>query len=99
MGIGRSNWMMRAHYCVPSIPRLGGTGSPECPLASNPPVRYSKSKMKQPLQAFQVYIYVVADDLIIAAEDVDEHEKILHQVLQRAKDWNIKLNFANYSCT
>ena len=38
-------------------------------------------------------LHIVADDLIIAANDIDEHEKILHQVLQRAEDRNIKLNF------
>ena len=38
-------------------------------------------------------LHIVADDLIIAANDIDEHDKILHQVLQRAEDKNIKLNF------
>ena len=38
-------------------------------------------------------LYIVADDLIIAAENSDEHDKILHQVLQRAEDRNIKINF------
>ena len=38
-------------------------------------------------------LYIVADDLIIAAENSEEHDKILHQVLQRAEDRNIKLNF------
>ena len=35
-------------------------------------------------------LHIVSDNLIIAA---DEHEKTLHQVLQRAEDLNIKLNF------
>ena len=35
---------------------------------------------------------VVADDLIIAKENIDRHEKTLHQVLQE-KELNIKLNF------
>ena len=38
-------------------------------------------------------LHIVADDLIIAANDIDEHDKILHQVLQWAEDKNIKLNF------
>ena len=38
-------------------------------------------------------LHIVADDLIIAANDIDEHDKILHQTLQRAEDRNIKLNF------
>ena len=38
-------------------------------------------------------LHIVADDLIIAAENIEEHEKTLHQVLQRAEDLNIKLNF------
>ena len=37
-------------------------------------------------------LHIVADDLIIAAENTDEHDKILHQVLQRAEERNIKLN-------
>ena len=38
-------------------------------------------------------LHIVADDLIIAAENTEEHDKILYQVLQRAKERNIKLNF------
>ena len=38
-------------------------------------------------------LYIVADDLIIAAENTEEHDKILLQVLQRAEERNIKLNF------
>ena len=37
-------------------------------------------------------LHIVADDLIITAENSDEHDKILHQVLQRAEDGNIKIN-------
>ena len=35
----------------------------------------------------------MADDLIIAAENIEKHGKILQQVLQWATDWDIKLNF------
>lgn len=37
-------------------------------------------------------IHIVADDLIIAAENNQEHDHILTQVLQRAKDRNIVFN-------
>ena len=40
-------------------------------------------------------LHIVADDLIIAADNIDEREKTLHQVLQRAEDLNIKLNFCS----
>ena len=38
-------------------------------------------------------IHIVADDIIIAASDVTEHDRILHKVLQRAVERNVKLNF------
>ena len=38
-------------------------------------------------------IHIVADDMIIAATTIEEHDKILAQVLQRAKERNITLNF------
>ena len=38
-------------------------------------------------------IHIVADDIIIAASNVEEHDKILTKVLQRAAAWNVKLNF------
>ena len=38
-------------------------------------------------------LHIVGDNLIIAVDNIDEHEKALHQVLQRAEDLNIKLNF------
>ena len=41
-------------------------------------------------------IYMVADDIIIAANDLEEHNAILYKVLQRASDRNIKLNFGKF---
>ena len=41
-------------------------------------------------------IHIVADDIIIAASDVEEHNSILHQVLQRAAECNVKLNFDKF---
>ena len=41
-------------------------------------------------------IHIVADDIIIAADDLEEHNTILHKVLQRAPDRNIKLNFDKF---
>ena len=39
----------------------------------------------------------MADDIIIAASTVEEHDKILHEVLQRAVEQNAKLNSTNYN--
>ena len=38
-------------------------------------------------------IHIVADDIIIAAVNAEEHDKILRLVLERAKEKNIKFNF------
>ena len=38
-------------------------------------------------------IHIVTDDIIIAASNVEEHDKILTEVLQRAAARNVKLNF------
>ena len=38
-------------------------------------------------------IHIMADDIIIAAATVQEHDAILRGVLERARDWNIKLNW------
>ena len=40
-------------------------------------------------------IHIVADDIIIAASTIEEHDKILTEVLQRAAMRNVKLNFDN----
>ena len=41
-------------------------------------------------------IHIVADDIIIAADDLEEHNTILHKVLQQASDHNIKLKFDKF---
>ena len=38
-------------------------------------------------------IHIVADDIIIAAVNIEEHDQILRQVLERANQRKIKLNF------
>ena len=38
-------------------------------------------------------LHIVTNDLILAADNFNEHKKILHQILQWPEDWNIKLNF------
>ena len=38
-------------------------------------------------------VHIVADDIIIAAANVEEHDMILRQVLARARDRNVKFNF------
>ena len=38
-------------------------------------------------------IHIVADDIIVAASTVQEHDHILRQVLQRAKERNVHFNF------
>ena len=36
--------------------------------------------------------HIIADDLIIAAKDDKEHDRILHEVMQRAREKNIRFN-------
>ena len=38
-------------------------------------------------------VYIVADNIIIVASTVDEHDKILKEVLDRAEAHNVKLNY------
>ena len=38
-------------------------------------------------------IHIVADDIIIAASSVQEHDCVLYQVLERAKECNVHFNF------
>ena len=38
-------------------------------------------------------VYIVADNFIIAASTVEEHNKILKEVLDRAEAHNVKLNY------
>ena len=54
----------------------------------------SKVFQKRNEEAFEGIegIHIVADDIIIAASDVAEHDRILHKVLQRAVEQNVKLN-------
>jgi hypothetical protein len=37
-------------------------------------------------------VFVIADDLIIAAKDEAEHDAILHKVMQRAREKNVRFN-------
>jgi len=41
-------------------------------------------------------IHIVADDIIIAASDIEKHNTLLHYVLQQAAELNIKLNFDKF---
>ena len=41
-------------------------------------------------------IHIVADNIIIAASDLEEHNAILHKVLQRASNCNVKFNFDKF---
>ena len=38
-------------------------------------------------------IHIVADDIIIAADTIKEHDVILQKVLQRAREQSVKFNF------
>ena len=37
-------------------------------------------------------VHIIADDMIVAADTVEEHDKILHQVMQRARQENVQFN-------
>ena len=84
--------MKKVRYCVPLILPSADTGSPEMPFRIKSASKVFQKRNKAAF-ANNSGLYIVADDLIIAAENIDEHEKTLHQVLQRAEDLNIKLNF------
>ena len=38
-------------------------------------------------------IHIVADNIIIAASTVQEHDRFLHQILERAKESNFRFNY------
>ena len=73
--------MRTVHCYVPLTRHLAGTGLPGCHLVLNQPVKFFKKKMKKPLQACIPGIHIVADDIIIAAVNIEEHDQILRQVL------------------
>ena len=37
--------------------------------------------------------YVIIDDILVAAKTLEEHDKILKQVIERASSYNLRLNF------
>ena len=79
---------MRTVYCyVPITRHSAGIGLPGCHLVSSQPVRFFKKNE----EAFAGIpgIHIVADDIIIAAVNIEEHDQILRQVLERANQKNI----------
>ena len=61
------------------------------------PFGISSASEVQQKKAFQVFgdlkgIFMVADDMLIAAENEEEHDSILRKVLERARTHNIKFN-------
>ena len=85
--------MNKVHSCALLTHHLADIDLPECHSALNRRVKCFKRKMRKRSQESQASTYVVADDMIIVATTVEEHDKILAQVLQRAKERNITLNF------
>ena len=39
--------------------------------------------------------YTIFDDILIAGHNVTHHDSLLEAVLQRAKSYNVRLNFEN----
>ena len=37
-------------------------------------------------------VHIIADDMTVAVDTVEEHDKILHQVMQRARQENVQFN-------
>ena len=68
----------------------------ECHLRSSQQVKCFKKGIKQHLKELVAFTYVVADDIIIAASSIEEHDNILQQVLNRAIEQNVKLNFDKF---
>ena len=61
------------------------------------PFGISSASEVQQKKTFQVFgdingVFVVADDMLIAAENEEEHDKILTEVLERARKENVKFN-------
>ena len=61
-------------------------------MVSNQPVRCFNKKNEEAFAGIPG-IHIVADDIIIAAVNIEEHDQILRQVLERANKKNIKFNF------
>ena len=43
-------------------------------------------------------IHVITDDMIIAAQTLEEHDRILHTVMKRASDDTVKFNLNKVQC-
>ena len=71
--------MKTVHCYVPSTHRID---LPGCHLVSNQPVRL-----------FLGFTLRLMIHVIIAAVNIEEHDQILRQVLERANQKNIKFNF------
>jgi len=61
------------------------------------PFGISSASEVQQKKAFQTFgdiagVHIVADDMLIAAKDDDEHDEILHRVLERAQRHRVRFN-------
>ncbi|XP_053154028.1 uncharacterized protein K02A2.6-like isoform X1 [Hemicordylus capensis] len=75
------------HVCVHLIHHGEDIVLIACHLDLNLPVMCFNKKMKRLLDT-----YMIADDMIIAARTSEEHNQILHQVMETARAKNIKFN-------
>ena len=91
MDTGKLNLTMKVHCCAPLTHPLDTIVSLRAEVKSEVFQKTNKATFKG-IKG----IHIVADNNIIAASDVEEHNKILHQVLQRAVDCNIKLNYEKF---
>ena len=90
MGTGRYSSIKKAHNCAFLVHYLADIILPQCPLASNQHVKHSRKKWRG--IAVISGIHIVADDIIIVTKMNQEHDHILTQVLESAKDCNIVFN-------
>ena len=92
MGSSRSNWMRKVPIFVPSFnTAFGRYRFARLPFGvrSSPEVFQKKNEA---LFGDIDGVEVVFDDIIVAAQDEQEHDKIMKELLERAKVKNEKFN-------
>ena len=79
--------MKKVRIYVLLTPQVVDTSFLECRLEYPAPQKFSRS------YGGIKGVHIVADDMLIAAVDEKEHDKILREVLDTARRYNIKFNY------
>ena len=92
MDIGKYNLTKKAPVCTLSVPHMHGRYRfTRMPFGIKSAGKVFQKKDEQAFSGIPG-VYIVADDIIIAAKNNQEHDHILKQVLERAKEHNIVFN-------